>query len=123
MKESIVKAHERLSALTDRQLFAAIAGDLAASTFNAAPVPESEREQEGEKWWLANISWIRLRICKSSIVQVIREKKEGWESTLTFAAFSDLVASQTLGVSPMTCAMLISRYGIQRLCDEQVDPR
>jgi hypothetical protein len=101
--------------LSDDELLLRLAHQLAARDRDALPRLPKELLDLAETWLAQHMNELQRLICTSDRVHNLYN--DGETPTLV-AAVADLISSICVGVSPLTVAYLLTRFGLRKLCSE-----
>jgi hypothetical protein len=103
---------EAAAALSDEELWVRLGREVVQF---AGPADDDRRARVAKAWFETHLEDLRAAICGHSRIEAVRSK-EGASSLDTLAAVADLVATLKFGISAATVAVLVTRYGLDRLC-------
>ena len=103
--------------LTVEELYEKIGQEMSVGVGLGEVEPE-EYENRGRRWLNKYRQKLQETICKSQVAKVTLYKNRTWDQTLLIAAIADLLASLSLGVSPVVVAALLVKEGLSQLCLE-----
>lgn len=107
---------DSLLASSEEELYRLLGNELweAEKKLNAFPPTKSQLIATAEKFLSKN--WIKIQdlICKDNFIR----KVDNNDTVTMIFAISDLISSIVTGISPITVAVIIYKYGIERLCPE-----
>jgi hypothetical protein len=80
----------------------------------ALPLTHSQYIERGKKWFEKKISTFQETICNNEPIKKVFT--ENSEEKALIMAIADLIASATMGVSPITVATLVVKIGADKFC-------
>lgn len=107
---------ERALAQTPDALLAQLGGELLRGGLQVEE-PTDEEKREEALHWLQGRQDLRGRICGSALRSVLRGGTRPHDLVLVAAGLADLIGSLTLGVSPITVAVLVAKLGLDSYCE------
>lgn len=108
---------DRYLGMSDDDLLLEIGDALFKQSFGAKPMSDAEKRQAGTRWFEANISSFRDRICqdttfRAQFAPAARERNE------IFRMLIDIVAAHFIGVPAGAVAAKLLNYGLGKLCPQ-----
>ena len=101
--------------LEEDDLLELIGAELAKHEEAALPFSREELISKGKKWLQGNWNALHDTVCASPQIRELVEKA-GSKSQLILAV-SDLITGLVTGVTPITVAYLLTKTGIEKLCE------
>lgn len=114
----IIEEIKALELKSVEELYEIIGEELLSTTLAAGEFSDEEKREEAKDWEKQQETGLRKLICGSNTYKVYIQNQKGWEWVLIVVALADVIAPVVIGISPITCATLILKKGLETLCAE-----
>jgi hypothetical protein len=103
---------------SEDELYAEVGNDITNSLMDK---PLEYYIQLAKEWFAAKIPVWRGSLCQNQDVKILLSKKNTVQDKVNLiSAIADFIASLKTGVAPFTVAVLIFKYGVSKICEEEL---
>lgn len=99
------------------ELYLELGKQLASSAQRVIPLPPFRYIQVAKQWLSDHKREIKERVCADSSIKALLSNNRIGDRLVVAAAVCDLISSITVGLSPVTVAVLLVKEGLRTLCE------
>ncbi|VAW56389.1 hypothetical protein MNBD_GAMMA07-2733 [hydrothermal vent metagenome] len=111
---------KEIASLNSNEIYELIGRELSESMELGETEPE-EYQDRGKRWIKKYKDQLQKTICGGFVAETILNEKRQWDQVLLIASITDLIATLSIGVSPVVIATLLVKEGIEQLCHSDTE--